>query len=53
MMINVAICVCCPQKIEEKDKSVKVPHLSGSVAHLARAPKVMIRTELNAIARPY
>ena len=53
MMTTVAICVYCSQKIEEKEKSVNVPHLSRGVAHLARAPKGMIRTELNAIARPY
>jgi hypothetical protein len=50
MMPNAVICVCCSQKIEEKEKSVKVPHQSGGVAHLACAQKVMIRTELNAIA---
>ena len=52
-MPNVVICVCCSQKIEEKEKSVKVPHLSGGVAHLACAQKVMIRAELSAIARAY
>jgi hypothetical protein len=53
MMPNVVICVCGSQKIEGKEKSVKVPPLSGGVAHLACARKVMIRTELNAIARSY
>ena len=42
-MPNVAICVHCSQKIEEKEKSVDVPHLGG-VAHLACALKVAIRT---------
>ena len=44
MMLNVAICVYCSHKIEEKEKSVNVPHLPG-VAHLACAQKVMIRTK--------
>jgi hypothetical protein len=29
MMTIVAICVYCSQKIEEKEKSVNVPHLPG------------------------
>ncbi len=45
MMLNVAICVYCSHKIEEKEKSVNVPHLPGGVAHLACAQKVMIRTK--------
>ncbi len=36
MMPTVAVCVYCSQKIEEKEKSVDVPHLGG-VAHLACA----------------
>jgi hypothetical protein len=43
MMPIVAVCVYCSQKIEEKEKSVDVPHLGG-VAHLACAQKVAIRT---------
>ena len=43
MMSTVAVCVYCFQKIEEKEKSVNVPHLGG-VAHLACAQKVTIRT---------
>jgi hypothetical protein len=31
-MTTVAICVYCSQKIEEKEKSVNVPHLPGGVA---------------------
>ena len=42
MMPNVAVCVYCSQKIEEKEKSVTVP---GGVAHLACAQKVTIRTK--------
>jgi hypothetical protein len=37
MMPNVVICVCGSQKIEEKEKSVKLPPVSGGVAHLACA----------------
>ncbi len=37
MMPTVAACVYCSQKIEEKEKSVNVPHLPGGVAHLACA----------------
>ena len=44
MMPTVAACVYCSQKIEEKEKSVNVPHLPGGVAHLACAQKVAIRT---------
>jgi len=44
MMTTVAICVYCSQKIEEKEKSVNVPHLPGGVAHLVCALKVTIRT---------
>jgi hypothetical protein len=44
MMTTVAICVYCSQKIEEKEKSVNVPHLPGGAAHLACALKVTIRT---------
>ena len=43
MMLTVAVCVYCSQKIEEKEKSVDAPHLGG-VAHLACAQKVAIRT---------
>ena len=43
MMPIVAVCVYCSQKIEEKEKSVDVPHLGG-VAHLACAQMVAIRT---------
>jgi hypothetical protein len=38
----VVICVRRSQKIEEKEKSVRVPHVSGGVAHLACAQKVVI-----------
>jgi hypothetical protein len=44
MMTTVAICVYCSQKIEDKEKSVNVPHLPGGVAHLACTLKVTIRT---------
>ncbi len=44
MMPTVAVCVYCSQKIEEKEKSVNVPHLPGGVAHLACAQKVVIQT---------
>ena len=44
MMPNVAVCVYCSRKIEEKEKSVNVLHLPGGVAHLACAQKVAIRT---------
>jgi len=37
MMSTVAICVYCSQKIQEKGKSVNVPHPPGGVAHLACA----------------
>ena len=40
MMPTVAVCVYCSQKIEEKEKSVNVPHLPDGVAHLACAQKV-------------
>ena len=43
MMPTVAVCVYCSQKIEEKEKSVNVPHLPGGVAHLACDQKVTIR----------
>jgi hypothetical protein len=39
MMPTVAVCVYCSRKIEEKEKSVNVPHLSGGIAHLACAQK--------------
>jgi hypothetical protein len=44
MMFTVAVCVYCSHKIEEKEKSVNVPHLPGGAAHLACALKVTIRT---------
>ena len=44
MMPIVAVCVYCSKKIEEKEKSVNVPHLPDGVAHLACAVKVAIRT---------
>jgi hypothetical protein len=44
MMLTVAVCVYCSQKIEDKEKSVNVPHLPGGVAHLACAQKEAIRT---------
>ena len=44
MMLNVAICVYCSHKIEEKEKSVNVPDLPGGVAHLACAQKAAIQT---------
>jgi hypothetical protein len=43
MMLTVAVCVYCSHKIDEKEKSVNVPHLGG-VAHLACAQKEGIRT---------
>jgi hypothetical protein len=44
MMPNVAVCAYCSHKINEMEKSVNVPQLSGGVAHLACAQKVPIRT---------
>jgi hypothetical protein len=44
MMPNVAVCVYCSHKVKEMEKSVNVPHRPGSVAHLACAQKVTIRT---------
>jgi hypothetical protein len=44
MMPIVAVCVYCFHKIEEKEKSVNVPHLPGGVAHLACAQKAAIQT---------
>jgi hypothetical protein len=44
MMPIVAVCAYCSHKIEEKEKSVNVPHLPDGVAHLACAQKVAIRT---------
>ena len=44
MMPTVAVCVYCFHKIEEKEKSVNVPHLPGGVAHLACAQKAAIQT---------
>jgi hypothetical protein len=44
MMANVAVCVYCSYKVKEMEKSVNVPHSPGSVAHLACAQKVAIRT---------
>jgi hypothetical protein len=43
-MMPTAVCVYCSHKIEEKEKSVNVPHLPGGVAHLTCAQKVTIRT---------
>ena len=43
-MMPIAVCVYCSRKIEEKEKSVNVPHLPGGVAHLACALKVTIQT---------
>jgi hypothetical protein len=43
MMPNVAVCVYCSYKIKEMEKSVNVSH-PGSVAHLACAQKITIRT---------
>jgi hypothetical protein len=43
MLPTVAVCVYCAQDIEEKEKSVNVPHLPGGVAHLVCAQKVAIR----------
>ncbi len=51
MMPIVAVCVYCSQKIEEKEKSVDVPHLGG-IAHLACAQKVAIRTAPGDPVRP-
>ena len=39
-MMPIAVCVYCSRKIEEKEKSVNVPHLPDGVAHLACAQKV-------------
>jgi hypothetical protein len=47
MMPTVAVCVYCVycfHKIEEKEKSVNVPHLAGGVAHLGCAQKAAIQT---------
>jgi len=44
MMPNVAVCVYCSYKVKEMEKSVNVPHRPGSVAHLACAQRVTIRT---------
>jgi len=44
MIFIVAVCVYCSHKIEEKEKSVNVPHIPGGVAHLACAQKEAIRT---------
>ncbi len=43
MMPNAAVCAYCSHKIEEKEKSVNVPHLPGGVAHLTCVQKVTIR----------
>ena len=45
MIFTVAVCVYCSHKIEEKEKSVNVPHLPGGVAHLTCAQKEAIRTD--------
>ena len=45
MTPTLAVCVYCSQKIEDKEKSVSVPHLPSGVAHLACAQKVTIRTK--------
>jgi len=45
MTPTVGVCVYCSQKIEEKEKSVNVPHLPNGVAHLACAQRVTIRTK--------
>ena len=44
MMRIVAVCVYCSHRIEEREKSVNVPHLPGGVAHLACAQKAAIQT---------
>jgi hypothetical protein len=44
MMPNVAVCVYCSYKVKDMEKSVNVPHVPGSVAHLACAQKITIRT---------
>ena len=44
MLPTVAVCVYCAQDIEEKEKSVNVPHLPGDVAYLACAQKVVVQT---------
>jgi hypothetical protein len=44
MMANVAVCVYCSYRVQEMEASVNVPHRPGSVAHLACAQKVTIRT---------
>ena len=44
MMPPVAVCVYCSQKIEEKEKSLNVPHLPGGVAHLVCVLKVTTGT---------
>jgi hypothetical protein len=43
-MMPIAVCVYCSRKIEEREKSVNVPHLPDGVAHLACAQKVVIQT---------
>jgi len=45
MTPTLAVCVYCSQKIEDKEKSVSVPHLPSGVAHLACAQKVTVRTK--------
>jgi len=45
MTPTLAVCVYCSQKIEDKEKSVNVPHLPSGAAHLACAQRVTIRTK--------
>ena len=44
MILIGAFCVYCFHKIEEKEKSVNVPHLADGVAHLGCAQKAAIQT---------
>jgi hypothetical protein len=38
-MPNVAVCVYCSRKIDEKEKTVNAPHVAGEIAHLNCAQK--------------
>jgi hypothetical protein len=38
-MPNVAVCVYCSRKIDEKEKTVNAPQAAGEIAHLNCAQK--------------
>jgi hypothetical protein len=38
-MRDVAVCVYCSRKIDEKEKTVNAPHAAGEMAHLSCAQK--------------